>query len=171
MLSPDLRKLLIAQIGNELGAHQLYMGIALYFERQSLDGWGKLFRDQSVEEAQHAAKIMDFLTDNEVEFDLPALKATSTRFKSPLGRGEPGARVRADGRRSVRRDGGRRRGERRPPRSPVPPVVHRGAGRGGGEAAGASSTSSTAGSTCSRPRPCSIASSERGAPGDRARVR
>jgi ferritin len=84
MLSPDLRKLLIAQIGNELGAHQLYMGIALYFERQSLDRWGKLFRDQSVEEAQHAAKVMDFLTDNEVEFDLPALKATSTRFKSPL---------------------------------------------------------------------------------------
>ena len=84
MLSPDLRKLLIAQIGNELGAHQLYMGIALYFERQSLDGWGKLFRDQSIEEAQHAPKIMDFLTDNEVEFDLPALKATSTRFASPL---------------------------------------------------------------------------------------
>jgi bacterioferritin B len=84
MLSDELRKLLIAQIGNELTAHQLYFGIALYFERQSLDGWGKLFRDQSVEEAQHAAKIMDFLTDNEVEFDLPALKSTSTRFASPL---------------------------------------------------------------------------------------
>ena len=84
MLSADLRKLLIAQIGNELAAHQLYMAIALYFERQSLDRWGKLFRDQSIEEAQHASKIMDFLTDNEVEFDLPALKATSTRFKSPL---------------------------------------------------------------------------------------
>jgi ferritin len=27
---------------------------------------------------------MDFLTDNEVEFDLPALKATSTRFASAL---------------------------------------------------------------------------------------
>ena len=27
---------------------------------------------------------MDFLTDNEVEFDLPALKATSTRFGSAL---------------------------------------------------------------------------------------
>jgi ferritin len=84
MLSADLRKLLIAQIGNELAAHQLYMAIALYFERQSLDGWGKLFRHQSVEEARHASKIMDFLTDNEIEFDLPALKATSTRFRSPL---------------------------------------------------------------------------------------
>jgi bacterioferritin B len=83
MLSADLRKLLIAQIGNELAAHQLYLAIAIYFERQSLDRWGKLFRDQSVEEAQHTQKIIDFLIDNEVDFDLPALKATSTRFDSP----------------------------------------------------------------------------------------
>jgi ferritin len=84
MLSADLRKLLITQIGNELAAHQLYLGIALYFERQSLDRWGKLFSHQSIEEAQHARKIMDFLTDNEIDFDLPALKAQSTRFASPL---------------------------------------------------------------------------------------
>jgi ferritin len=83
MLSADLSKLLIAQIGNELAAHQLYLAIAIYFERQSLDGWGKLFRDQSVEEAQHAQKVIDFLVDNDVDFDLPALKATSTRFDSP----------------------------------------------------------------------------------------
>jgi ferritin len=83
MLSAELRKLLIAQVGNELGAHQLYLAIAIYFERQSLDRWGKLFREQSVEEAQHAQKIIDFLVDNDVEFDLPALKATSTRFESP----------------------------------------------------------------------------------------
>ena len=82
MLTDDLRKLLIAQIGND-GAHQLYLAIAIYFEQQSLDRWGKLFRDQSVEEAQHAQRIIDFLVDNEIEFDLPALKATSTRFESP----------------------------------------------------------------------------------------
>ncbi len=83
MLDAHLRKLLITQIGNELAAHQLYLAIAIYFERQSLDRWGKLFRQQSVEEAQHAQRIIDFLIDNEVEFDLPALKATSTRFESP----------------------------------------------------------------------------------------
>ncbi len=83
MLSAELRRLLIAQIGHELAAHQLYLAIALYFQRQSLDGWGKLFRAQSVEEAEHAMRIVDFLIDNEVDFDLPALKATSTRFESP----------------------------------------------------------------------------------------
>jgi bacterioferritin B len=84
VISGDLRKLLIAQIGSELSAHQLYLAISIYFDRASLRGWGKLFKHQSIEEAQHAQKIMDFLTDNEIEFDLPALKATTTRFSSPL---------------------------------------------------------------------------------------
>ncbi len=83
MLDGDLRKLLIAQIGNEFAAHALYMGISVYFDRQSLRGWGALFKRQAIEEAQHAQKIMDFLTDNEFEFDLPAVKAVSTRFGSP----------------------------------------------------------------------------------------
>ena len=33
MLDADLRKLLIAQIGNEFAAHALYMGISVYFDR------------------------------------------------------------------------------------------------------------------------------------------
>ena len=84
MLDADLRKLLIAQIGNEFAAHALYMGISVYFDRQSLKAWGGLFKRQAIEEAQHAQKIMDFLTDNEVDFDLPAVKAVSTRFGTPL---------------------------------------------------------------------------------------
>lgn len=84
MIDGDLRKMLIAQIGNEFSAHSLYMGISVYFEQQSLRRWGKLFRDQAIEEAQHGQKIMDFLVDNEVDFDLPALKAVSTRYKSAL---------------------------------------------------------------------------------------
>jgi ferritin len=58
------------------------MAISTYFDRQSLARWAKLFRDQAVEEATHATKIMDFLTDNNVSFDIPALKAASTRFES-----------------------------------------------------------------------------------------
>jgi ferritin len=84
LIDSGLRKLLIAQIGSELGAHQLYLAISIYFDQHSLKRWGSLFRKQAIEEAQHASKIMDFLVDNEVEFDLPALKATSTRFESAL---------------------------------------------------------------------------------------
>ena len=84
MLDADLRKLLIAQIGNEFAAHALYMGISVYFDRASLKVWGALFKRQAIEEAQHAQKIMDFLTDNEIDFDIPAVKAVSTRFGTPL---------------------------------------------------------------------------------------
>jgi ferritin len=82
MISQRMTKLLVEQISHELRAHQLYMGIAVYFERQSLTRWGKLFRDQSTEEAGHAIKIMDFLTDNAVPFELPGLKVATTRYSS-----------------------------------------------------------------------------------------
>lgn len=82
MISERLAKLLVEQIGHELGAHQAYLGISLYFERQSLDRWARLFRDQSVEEAEHAAKIMAFLVDNEVTFELPAVSGAPTQYES-----------------------------------------------------------------------------------------
>ena len=84
MIDGDLRKMLIAQIGNEFSAHSLYMGISVYFDQGSLKRWAKFFRDQAIEEAEHGQKIMDFLVDNEIDFDLPAIKAVSTRYKSAL---------------------------------------------------------------------------------------
>jgi len=84
MITDRLSKLFIEQITHELRAHQVYMGMAMYFERQSLGRWAKLFRDQSVEEAGHADKIMGFLNDVGVAFELPALKAATTRYGSAL---------------------------------------------------------------------------------------
>ena len=51
MISDRLAKKLVEQIGHELRAHQLYMGMAIYFNRHSLNRWGKLFNGQSMEEA------------------------------------------------------------------------------------------------------------------------
>lgn len=84
MDSKRLEDLLIAQIQNELSAHQHYFGITLYFERESLHKWGGLFKEQSIEEAGHASKIMKFLTDVNVEFDLPALHAATTHYASAV---------------------------------------------------------------------------------------
>jgi len=82
MINERVRDLLVAQVGHELSAHQAYMGIALSFERQSLKGWAKFFHEQAVEEAGHAAKIMDFLIDNEVRFDLPVAGGAPTTYES-----------------------------------------------------------------------------------------
>ena len=82
MISQKVSRLLIEQVGSELRAHQFYLAVSIWFDRQSLKRWAKLWHDQSVEEAGHASKIMEFLVDNDVDFDLPALKASSTRFAS-----------------------------------------------------------------------------------------
>ena len=82
MISEQPKELLIAQVGHELSAHQTYMGIALHFERESLKGWAKYFRDQATEEAGHGWKIITFLIDNDVEFDLPQVGGAPTTYGS-----------------------------------------------------------------------------------------
>lgn len=82
MISEQVSQLLVAQVAHELGAHQSYMGIALHFERQSLKGWAKFFHEQGAEEAEHAAKIMAFLIDNELEFNVPSTPGAPTTYAS-----------------------------------------------------------------------------------------
>jgi ferritin len=82
MISDPAQKLLVQQIAHELSAHQTYMGIALYFTRQSLNGWAKFFYRQAVEEAEHGWKIINFLIDNEVAFALPQVGGAPTSYKT-----------------------------------------------------------------------------------------
>lgn len=84
MISKRLADMLSAQIASELSAHMIYQAVSIYFRRQSLQRWGKLYFDQSVEEASHANKIVDFLIDQDVTFELPKLPGVKTEFKSPL---------------------------------------------------------------------------------------
>ena len=82
MIADQPAKLLIAQIASEFSAHQTYMGISLYFTRQSLNGWAKFFHDQSTEEAEHGGKIIEFLIDNDVDFSLPQIGGAPTVYAS-----------------------------------------------------------------------------------------
>ncbi len=82
MIADKPKQLLVAQVASELSAHQVYMGISLYFTRQSLNGWAKFFHDQAVEEAQHGSKIIGFLIDNDVDFNLPQVGGAPTAYPS-----------------------------------------------------------------------------------------
>jgi bacterioferritin B len=84
MISDKLRDFLVEQVGHELTAHQDYMGISLYFQHQSLLRWSRFYRDQAIEEAQHATRIMDFLVDQDVEFDVPPLPGATAQYDSAL---------------------------------------------------------------------------------------
>jgi ferritin len=83
MIADQPAKLLTAQIASELSAHQLYMGISLYFARESLNAWAKHFRNQAIEEAGHAEKIVQYLIDNDVAFALPQIGSAPTVYKAP----------------------------------------------------------------------------------------
>jgi ferritin len=82
MISEPVTKLLVAQVAHELSAHQTYMGISLHFERESLKGWAAFFRAQAIEEAGHATKIIEFLLDNDVAFNLPKVGGAATSYAS-----------------------------------------------------------------------------------------
>ena len=82
MIAEQPAKLLVAQVASELSAHQTYMGISLYFARESLNGWAKFFHDQATEEAEHGGKIIGFLIDNDVDFSLPPVGGAPTVYGS-----------------------------------------------------------------------------------------
>ncbi len=82
MIADQAQKLLVQQVAHELTAHQTYMGISLYFTRESLNGWAKFFHEQAVEEAGHGWKIINYLIDNDVEFALPQVRGAATTYKS-----------------------------------------------------------------------------------------
>jgi ferritin len=82
MINDQAQKLLVQQVAHELSAHQTYMGISLYFTRESLNGWAKLFHEQAVEEAGHGWKIINYLIDNDVQFALPQVGGAPTTYKT-----------------------------------------------------------------------------------------
>jgi bacterioferritin B len=61
MITNKLAQMLSAQIASEVGAHQAYLGMSIYFRRASLDRWAQLFHKQAMEEAGHAMKNHQFL--------------------------------------------------------------------------------------------------------------
>lgn len=84
VISKKLTSMLTEQVGYEFGASQFYLAGAAYFGRMGLDKWKQIFSEQSDEERMHARKIVDFLVDVGVEFDLPSVPPAKTKFKSPL---------------------------------------------------------------------------------------
>jgi ferritin len=84
MISDKLSQALSKQITSEFTASQQYLGIAVYFGQQSLDGWADFFYRQSEEEREHGLKIVRYLVDVEAEFELEPLGKATPQFASPV---------------------------------------------------------------------------------------
>src|SRR5213078_1031508 len=68
------------QIGNEFGASQQYIAIAVYYDAETLPGLAAHFYRQAVEERNHAMMLVQFLLDADHEVRIPGVEAPKTAF-------------------------------------------------------------------------------------------
>jgi bacterioferritin B len=69
------------QIANEFGAHQQYIGAAVYYESETLPRLASFFYRQAVEERNHAMIMVRYLLDANEEVRIPDIEAKQTRFE------------------------------------------------------------------------------------------
>jgi bacterioferritin B len=68
------------QIANEFGAHQQYIGAAVYYDSETLPRLAKFFYRQAVEERNHAMMMVQHLLDRNEEVKVPDIESKQTRF-------------------------------------------------------------------------------------------
>jgi ferritin len=73
-----------AQIGNEFGASQQYVAIAVWYDAETLPQLAAFFYRQAVEERNHAMMLVQYLLDAGEEVVIPGLAAPQTTFGSPV---------------------------------------------------------------------------------------
>ena len=119
-----------AQIGNEFGASQQYVAIAVWYDAETLPQLAAYFYRQAVEERNHAMMLVQYLLDAGEEVVIPGIAAPQTAFAGPV---EPVALALAQERRVTEQISALveiAREEAEPDRRAVPPVVPQGAARG-----------------------------------------
>src|SRR5439155_21457594 len=68
------------QIANEFGAHQQYIGAAVYYDSETLPRLAAFFYRQAVEERNHAMMMVQYLLDANQEVRIQDIEAKRTRF-------------------------------------------------------------------------------------------
>ena len=68
------------QIANEFGAHQQYIGAAVYYESETLPRLAAFFYRQAVEERNHAMMMVQYLLDADEQVVIPAVEAPQVDF-------------------------------------------------------------------------------------------
>ena len=71
---------LTEQIGHEFAAHQQYVAIAVHYDAETLPRLATFFYEQAVEERNHAMMMVQYLLDNDLRHEFPALPAPQSHF-------------------------------------------------------------------------------------------
>ena len=80
MADKSFAEALNEQIANEIGAHQQYIGAAVYYDSETLPRLAAFFYRQAVEERNHAMMMVQYLLDTSEEVRIPDVEAKRTRF-------------------------------------------------------------------------------------------
>ena len=73
-----------AQIGNEFGASQQYVAIAVWYDAETLPQLAARFYRQAVEERNHALMLVQYLLDAGEKVVIPGIAAPLTEFAGPV---------------------------------------------------------------------------------------
>jgi bacterioferritin B len=68
------------QIGNEFGASQQYVAIAVYYDAETLPRLAAFFYAQALEERNHAMMMVQYALDAGVDVTIPGVEAPRTTF-------------------------------------------------------------------------------------------
>ena len=81
---PTFAEALNTQVGNEFGASQQYIAIAVYYDSETLPQLAAHFYRQAVEERNHAMMIVQYLLDADEAVAIPGVEAPQTAFADPV---------------------------------------------------------------------------------------
>jgi ferritin len=73
-----------AQVGNEFGASQQYVAIAVWYDAETLPQLATYFYRQAVEERNHAMMLVQYLLDAGDPVTIPGVEAPKTSFDDPV---------------------------------------------------------------------------------------
>ncbi len=69
-----------AQIGNELGAHNQYLAVAVHFDALTMPRMAAFFYGQALEERDHAMMMVQYLLDTDADVTMPGVDAPQSAF-------------------------------------------------------------------------------------------
>jgi len=69
------------QIGNELGAHNQYLAIAVHYDALTMPQLAAFFYAQALEERGHAMMMVQYLLDTDADVTIPGVEAPVSGFE------------------------------------------------------------------------------------------
>ena len=83
MALEQLYKIVNEQITHELGAEMQYLAISFWLERENLQGMAAWFKQQAIEEHDHAMKIVGLMNEWDAPISLISPPNPTLEFESP----------------------------------------------------------------------------------------